>query len=140
MQFKDYAVLADARTILTRLMEDLLAQTGKHYFRKFIVKDDNIQFCCPIHKQGLERNPSCGMTTQERRKSDGTIIEAGGGVLFFFCFFRPLNKLIIFFFFKKNRGVFWCKRFCKKFYFVFFFTGRSRHPIEEPVSWAGRCL
>ena len=111
MQFKDYAVLADARTILTRLMEDLLAQTGKHYFRKFIVKDDNIQFCCPIHKQGLERNPSCGMTTQERRKSDGTIIEAGVVYFFFFGFSAPFNEIISFFFWKNNGGVFGSKNF-----------------------------
>lgn len=115
MQFKDYTVLADARTILTRLMEDLLAQTGKQYFRKFIVKDDDIQFCCPIHKQGLERNPSCGMTTQERRKSDGTVIEAGVVHCFTCGYTAPLNELISYLFGKNDGGLFGSKWLAQNF-------------------------
>lgn len=115
MQFKDYTVLADAKTILTRLMEDLLAQTGVHYFRKFIVKDDNIQFCCPVHKQGLERNPSCGMTTQTRKKQDGSVIEAGTVHCFTCGYTAPLNELISYLFRKNDGGLFGSKWLAQNF-------------------------
>lgn len=54
--------------ILTEDMEVLeelkrqLANKGIKRFEKFIVMENDIQFNCPIHSNGQERKPSCGIT------------------------------------------------------------------------------
>ena len=77
LNVNNQVLLDDAYTVLVKLKEDVLLQTGKEYFKNFIIKNDNIQFCCPVHKGGQEQKPSCGMTTNTKQKSDGTFITAG---------------------------------------------------------------
>lgn len=115
MEFKDCIVLAEPYQILYSLMQDVYAQTGKHLFRKFIIKDDNIQFCCPIHKQGMEQQPSCGMSTKPKRKSDGSLIDAGTVHCFACGYTAPLNELISTIFGKDDGGLFGAKWLAQHF-------------------------
>lgn len=43
-------------------LKSQLALQGIHRFEKFIETENHIQFNCPIHKNGQERTPSCGIT------------------------------------------------------------------------------
>ena len=56
-------ILFDEVEILTKLKEQVLLQTGKEIFHKIKRSGNNIMVCCPIHKDGQERKPSCGITT-----------------------------------------------------------------------------
>lgn len=52
------------------IMQELKNQLnidGISLFNKFIQTDNNIQFCCPYHKNGQEKNPSCGILTEDKK-------------------------------------------------------------------------
>lgn len=55
-------ILADALQILQELKSQLAAN-GIQRFNEFKVGTKNIQFNCPIHSDGQEKKPSCGMLT-----------------------------------------------------------------------------
>lgn len=57
---------ADLMTIIEELVAELRANDIP-YIQKVIDTSNNVQVCCPFHKDGLERRPSAGI-----RKSDGT--------------------------------------------------------------------
>ena len=66
-------ILADDVQVLM-LLKKQLAELGKNLFNEFKVGERNIQTNCPIHSEGQERRPSCGISTidSERVKS-GTV-------------------------------------------------------------------
>ena len=66
----------DVNTILQALLIEL-QQKGIDYLRVLKQNGNNIQTCCPYHKDGKERKPSGGITTVETPK-----VEAG----VFHCF------------------------------------------------------
>lgn len=69
-------ILEDEMTILLTLKTEL-AKNGIDILRKFKRTRDSIQICCPFHKQGQEQKPSCGISTADKKRADGSIIKAG---------------------------------------------------------------
>ena len=106
LNVNDQVLLDDAYTVLVKLKEDVLLQTGKEYFKNFIIKNDNIQFCCLVHKGGQEQKPSCGMTTNTKQKSDGTFITAGTVHCFTCGYTASLPQMISYVFGKDDGGIF----------------------------------
>lgn len=115
LNVNDQVLLDDAYTVLVKLKEDVLLQTGKDYFKNFIIKNDNIQFCCPVHKGGQEQKPSCGMTTNTKQKSDGTFITAGTVHCFTCGYTASLPQMISYVFGKDDGGIFGIKWLVKNF-------------------------
>jgi len=60
LQVKDKFITEDMIVILQELQRQV-ENNGKNYFKEFIVTPDNIQFCCPVHNDGQEKKPSCGI-------------------------------------------------------------------------------
>lgn len=58
-------ILADDLEVLTELKTQLEAN-GIYRFATFKVGPNNIQFNCPIHNEGQERKPSCGISTSNK--------------------------------------------------------------------------
>lgn len=54
-------ILADDLEVLTTL-KNQLANCGISLFKEFKVGPRNIQFNCPVHANGQEKNPSCGIS------------------------------------------------------------------------------
>lgn len=65
-------ILADEYEILTTLRDQVLEQQGRQILRKIKKTGNNIMVCCPIHANGQERKPSCGISTV-----DGKVSKAG---------------------------------------------------------------
>lgn len=66
-------VLADEMSILTEL-KNQLALNGIQRFATFKTGTTNIMFNCPIHNEGQERKPSCGMSVGSNSKTPaGTV-------------------------------------------------------------------
>lgn len=65
-------ILADEYEILTTLRDQVLEQQGRQILRKIKKTGNNIMVCCPIHANGQERKPSCGISTV-----DGKVTKAG---------------------------------------------------------------
>ena len=66
-------IFEDELQVLEKLRFDLL-QEGKDLLRKFNKSGNNIQFTCPIHNNGMEKNPSCGITINDtNRVKAGTV-------------------------------------------------------------------
>ena len=69
-------ILADEMTILEEL-RDQLALNGVERFHTLRPTSQHIQFNCPFHKGGQERKPSCGITTVDIKRGDGSVVPAG---------------------------------------------------------------
>lgn len=66
-------ILSDDLDVLIEL-RDQLARRGIARFREFKVGPRNIQFNCPIHGEGQERKPSCGISTVNKEGApSGTV-------------------------------------------------------------------
>jgi len=65
-------ILADEYEILTELRDQVLQHQGREILRKIKRTGNNIMICCPIHSDGQERKPSCGISTV-----DGKVSKAG---------------------------------------------------------------
>lgn len=60
--------------VIEKLREDVLKKTGRELFHKIKPGPNNIQVCCPKHKDGQERKPSCGISTKQLGKNPpGTV-------------------------------------------------------------------
>lgn len=112
---KQTTFLEDPYSILIRLRHFVYVQTGKDLLRTFIVKDNNIQFCCPIHKNGMERKPSCGMSTKDKKLSDGTIIPFGTIHCFTCGYTATLPEMISHILEKEDGGLFGTKWLVQNF-------------------------
>lgn len=60
-----FPLLADDLDVLNELKNQLEAN-GIQRFAEFKLGTDNIQFNCPIHNNGQERKPSCGILTKDK--------------------------------------------------------------------------
>ena len=69
-------ILADEIDVLTEL-RDQLAINNVHRFAQFKQTSNHIQFPCPMHKEGQERKPSCGITTNRIQYADGRVVQPG---------------------------------------------------------------
>ena len=60
------ALLEDDVSILQFLQSQIEEQLGISLFGRFIVTDSNIQICCPVHNNGQEKRPSCGISRVDK--------------------------------------------------------------------------
>ena len=74
-------ILADEMTIIS-VLKTQLAEQGLYYFDKYRIRNNELQVCCPFHKNGQERKPSATISLQDQKNFDGKIIKAGT----FHCF------------------------------------------------------
>ena len=69
-------ILADEIDVLNEL-KDQLAINGVPRFASFRQITHHIQFPCPMHKEGQESKPSCGITTAQIKYADGRVVPPG---------------------------------------------------------------
>ena len=62
-EVKGVPILVDELEVLKELRNQVLQITGREILNKMRHVGDNIMICCPIHNNGQERKPSCGITT-----------------------------------------------------------------------------
>lgn len=60
-------ILVDEISILETIRERVFLQQNREILRKIKRSGNNIMVCCPIHNNGQERKPSCGISTIERK-------------------------------------------------------------------------
>lgn len=93
-------ILADDLEVLEELKRQL-EMNGILRFASFKVGPKNIQFNCPVHNEGQERNPSCGISTTNQ---EGT---PSGTVHCFTCgYTATLEEMISHCFGKDDHGAF----------------------------------
>ena len=93
-------ILADDLEVLEEL-KNQLAANGIQRFATFKPGPDNIQFNCPIHNEGQERKPSCGISTVKKGK------HPAGTVHCFTCGYTAnLEEMISHCFGRDDQGVF----------------------------------
>jgi len=97
-------VLVDEMLLLNEL-KNQLEVNGKQLFHKFKISSSNIQFCCPIHKDGQERKPSCGISTQDKMVN-GKLVPAGTVNCFTCGYTASLEEMISNCFGYDDRGEF----------------------------------
>lgn len=56
-----YDIYVDELEVLNNIKEQVLQQQGREILRKIKKSGQNIMVCCPIHHDGQERKPSCGI-------------------------------------------------------------------------------
>lgn len=62
-EVRNVPILVDEIDILKELRLQVFNKTGRQILNKIKRSGSNIMICCPIHKHGQEKNPSCGITT-----------------------------------------------------------------------------
>lgn len=93
-------ILTDDLEVLVELRSQLLKR-GISKFREFKVGPRNIQFNCPVHADGQERKPSCGISTVNK---DGT---PSGTVHCFTCgYTATLEEMVSYCFGRDDQGTF----------------------------------
>lgn len=123
-------ILADELEILTELQTQL-AMNGVYRFRKFRRTQDHIQFSCPMHKDGQEINPSCGITTHDIKYRDGKTVKAGTVHCFACGYVDTLHGMISKLFGYNDMGAFGANWLKKNFMTVEF---ESRPDIQLDLS------
>lgn len=56
-------IYTDPEEVLRDIRDEVYQQFGREIFSKIKRSGNNIMVCCPIHNEGQERKPSCGITT-----------------------------------------------------------------------------
>lgn len=69
-------ILAEEIDVLTEL-KNQLALNGVFRFKEFKKLSNHIQCCCPMHKNGQESKPSCGITISTIKETGGRTIPPG---------------------------------------------------------------
>lgn len=75
-------ILADEIQIITTLKSQVFKESGVQYFSKYRKRGDELQVCCPYHKNGQERRPSATISLTDKRLDNGRKLPAGS----FHCF------------------------------------------------------
>lgn len=65
-------ILSSVEDIIYRLRDDMAAN-GVQAFHKIKTGPNNLQVTCPIHKEGQENKPSCGINTTGQKTDIGTV-------------------------------------------------------------------
>lgn len=60
-------ILADEMEILQTTKERVYQEQGRQILRKMRRSGNNIMVCCPVHSDGQEKKPSCGISIVERK-------------------------------------------------------------------------
>ena len=97
-------ILADEMDILLEL-KNQLALNGVYRFATMRQISNHIQVNCPIHKDGQERKPSCGITTSQIKYSDGRVVKPGTVHCFTCGYTASLNEMISTLFGKDDRTI-----------------------------------
>ena len=98
-------ILAEPIDVLHELQSQL-ALNGIRRFGRFVPTNTHIQFCCPFHNDGQESNPSCGITTEDIKYSDGRTVSAGTVHCFACGYVSSLEVMISRLFGKEDGGIF----------------------------------
>lgn len=73
-EVKGIPILYNEVTLLEDLRTQVELRTGKQILHKIRESGNNIMICCPIHSNGQEKNPSCGITTTHMKNTlPGTV-------------------------------------------------------------------
>lgn len=73
-EVKGIPILTDEIEILTELKNQVLVRRGVEILHKMKRSGDNIMICCPMHNEGREKRPSCGVSTvRHGDKPAGTV-------------------------------------------------------------------
>lgn len=107
-------ILADEIDILMEL-KNQLALNGVYRFKEFKTITNHIQFNCPMHKDGQEKSPSCGITTTDIKYNDGKIVPAGTVHCFTCGYTANLNEMISNLFGYDDNGLFGNQWLAKNF-------------------------
>lgn len=118
-------VIANDLQIIVELKQQL-AINGINLFSQIKESESNIQITCPIHNNGQERNPSCGISKKDQIK-DGNMIEAGTVHCFSCGYTATLSQMISHCFGKDDYGLFGTKWLTKNFQVVVI---EDRKPIS----------
>lgn len=122
-------ILAEELTVLQEL-KDQLAANGVYLFKEFKKGRNNIQTCCPIHNDGQEAKPSCGISTVPQKTADRIL--PPGTVHCFTCgYTATLEEMISNCFGKDDFGYYGKMWLTKNFLTV---SVESRKEIELDVS------
>lgn len=92
-----------------------LEQQGLKRFQSIKKTGNSIMVNCPIHKGGLERTPSCGITLSEIVKSNGAKVPAGYAHCFTCGYTATLTQMISDLFGVKDYGNFGAQWLIKNF-------------------------
>ena len=118
-------LLADDLTVLQEL-RDQLAANGIQRFADIKVGVDNIQFTCPIHNDGQEKRPSCGILTRDKKGAPA------GTVHCFTCgYTATLPEMISHCFGRDDLGLFGTDWLAKNFVSV---SVENRKPLKLDMS------
>lgn len=75
-------ILENEATIIGVLKQQVYEKTGRWLFSKYRVRGDELQLCCPFHKNGQEKRPSATISMKDKKSEDGRRIPSGT----FHCF------------------------------------------------------
>lgn len=123
-------ILAEPMDILMEL-KNQLALNGVYRFNSFKEITHHIQFNCPIHKDGQELKPSCGITTNHIKYENGRTIPPGIVHCFGCGYTATLDEMISHLFGHDDFGLFGKEWLAKNFTTV---TIEERKPLELPLS------
>lgn len=66
LEVRGMPIFVDEMEILQTIREQVLQEQGREILRKMKKSGNNIQVCCPVHNDGQERKPSCGISLVPR--------------------------------------------------------------------------
>lgn len=73
-EVKGIPIFVDEEEVLKEVRRQVLEQQGRNILAKIKRSGQNIMICCPNHKDGQERNPSCGvLLVRNKDKPPGTV-------------------------------------------------------------------
>lgn len=122
-------ILANDIDVLLELKAQL-AINGINLFATFKQGPTDIQFNCPVHANGQERKPSCGITTIDKRSGDK--LTPAGTVHCFTCGYTSnLQEMISHCFGKDDAGMFGTQWLIKNFLTV---SIENRKELELDMS------
>ena len=123
-------ILADDLEVLMEL-KNQLALNGIYRFATFREITNHIQFNCPIHKDGQELKPSCGITTNYIKYDNGHVIPPGTVHCFGCGYTASLEEMISNVFGHDDLGAFGKDWLLKNFMTI---TVEERKPINLEFS------
>lgn len=127
-------IIASEIEVLQELKSQLALQ-GINRFEKFIETENHIQFNCPIHKNGQERSPSCGITKNriitELGNGNKKVVEPGTVHCFQCGYTTSLPEMISDCFGKNDMGIFGTQWLIKNFLTV---SVQERKPLQLDLS------
>lgn len=79
---------------IENILYDLQSEINNGLLKDIKPSGNNIMVTCPIHADGMENNPSCGVTAYEMRREDSSKMEAGTANCFTCGYVASLPELI----------------------------------------------